>query len=259
MPLRIAAQHVCACTQQATESHAAFVALDLLCVGRRHRRDAIGELQARLQKADAAEIFDLIDVERVPGQADRTDQLGSELALIGHVMDGHHGAGSRAIVIVQIGRREPGLPVMGVHDIGYEGGDEAVADIGGDARQCREAHAIVRPVDTLCGDIGIARPRIEMWHVEHEQVEPVVGAREQPARSAEIIRPAPDFLCVRYDPRHVGITRHQGAHLDAMRLQRNRQRAGDIREAAGLDDGIDFRSDREDANRPHVLSLSIIG
>ena len=40
--------------------------------------------------------------------------------------------GARPVVIVQIGRREPRLPVMGMDDIRHERGDEAVADIGRD-------------------------------------------------------------------------------------------------------------------------------
>ena len=82
---------------------------------------------------------------------------------------------------------------MGMHDVRHERGHEAVADIGRDARQRREAHTVVRPVDALGGDVGIARPRVKMRHVEHEQVEAVMRAGEQAARAAEIIRPAPDF------------------------------------------------------------------
>ena len=174
-------------------------------------------------------------------------------------MDGHHGGGPRPVVVVQIGWREPGLPIMGMHHVGHEGRNEAVADIGRDARQRGEPHAIVRPVDAVGRHVGVARPCVEMRHVEHEQIEAVMRGGEQTPWSAEIIRPAPDFVGSRQHPHHVGIARHQRAHLDAMRLQRDRQRARDIGEAAGLDDGIDFGGDREDANRRHVLSLSSIG
>src|ERR1700685_1986378 len=57
---------------------------------------------------------------------------------------------------------------------------------------------------------------------------------------------------------HRGISGDEGARLDCFGLQGRRQRAHHIGEAAGLDDRVDFRGDREDANGAHVASPSII-
>ena len=96
MPLRMPLSTISALAQQAAEPHAALVALDLLRIGRRHRGDAIGELQPGLQKADAAEIFEAVNVERrARGRPIAPVSVAVELALIGHVVDGHHGAGPR--------------------------------------------------------------------------------------------------------------------------------------------------------------------
>ena len=51
----------------------------------------------------------------------------------------------------------------------------------------------------------------------------------------------------------------QRAHLDAFAGERGGQRAGDVGEPAGLDQGKDFRGDREDFQLAHYASLSIIG
>ena len=72
-------------------------------------------------------------------------------------------------------------------------------------------------------------------------------AAEQADRSAEEIRHIENlFRCWKH-LHDVGISRHQGAHFDVVRSQRDRERADDIGEAAGLDDRIDFGGDRENA------------
>src|SRR4029079_3353846 len=52
---------------------------------------------------------------------------------------------------------------------------------------------------------------------------------------------------------------HQRDRLDAVLAQRERQRADDVGEAAGLDEGGDFRGDGENLDAGHRSNLSIIG
>ena len=56
-----AAEHVRAMAKQPVESHAALGCPDFLGVGRRHGGDAVGELQAGLEIADAAVVLDAVD------------------------------------------------------------------------------------------------------------------------------------------------------------------------------------------------------
>jgi len=128
-------------------------------------------------------------------RVDRARQLTRQPALmaagLGRVQRRHEGHPPRGA------QQDGGVghhPVVGVHDVGPRDAVVRVADIGRHARQRGKGNAVVRPVDALGGDIGVARPRIEMRHVEHEQVEPRMRARQQAAGAAEIIRPAPQFL-----------------------------------------------------------------
>ena len=43
-----------------------------------------------------------------------------KLALVGQIVNRHHGGGPGLMGKLQIGRRQPGLPIMGVHDIRHE-------------------------------------------------------------------------------------------------------------------------------------------
>ena len=57
--------------QQAVERHAELGRHDFARVGRRDGGDAVGELQAAFEVADAVEVLDPVDRHRARGQADR--------------------------------------------------------------------------------------------------------------------------------------------------------------------------------------------
>src|SRR6516225_4197508 len=56
-----------------------------------------------------------------------------------------------------------------------------------------------------------------------------------------------------------GVAGHERAGVHLFGLQRERKCANDVGEASSLDQRVDFRSDRKDANRSHAFSPSIIG
>ena len=132
--------------QQAVEAHAALRRADFRRVGRRHRRDAVGQLEPGLQIADRPVVLDAVDRVRVRRQAERGEQVARELALERQVVHGHHGARPRFAAIVQIGGRQAGLPVVRVHDIGDELRHCAMANGRGRARKRGEAKRVVRPI-----------------------------------------------------------------------------------------------------------------
>src|SRR5262249_18318985 len=127
------------------------------------------------------------------------------------------------------------------------------------ARERRETRRVVRPISPVRSEIGISRTREKMRRIEHEQVELAAASAQKPRLSAEELRPAENLLrpCKCRDDG--GISRHQGARSYPFRFQRDRKRADDIGEAAGLDDRIDLRGDRQDANGYHAFNPSIIG
>ena len=133
-------------TQQSAQSHASLIFVNLDRIGRRDRRDAFRDLQACLQEADRSVIFDTVNREGLRRQAERIEHFMRKLALVGQIMNRHHGGGPGAAGIVQIGRCQSRLPIMGVHDIRHERGNGAPADFGRDPRKCCEAHAVVGPI-----------------------------------------------------------------------------------------------------------------
>ena len=116
-------------------------------------------------------------VEGMRGQAERAEERGGKMSLKREIVDREYGPRPRAAVVMEIGRRERGLPVVGMNDFGDETLDRAAADVGADARQRGEALGVVGPVEAVGAEIGIARPVVEMRRFEHEEVEPGRAAR----------------------------------------------------------------------------------
>ena len=161
---------------------------------------------------------------------------------------------------MHVGGREPCLPIMRMDDVGHEIRHVTQPDVGGHVRERGKAQAVVRPIRSLGRRIRIAGTAEQMWRIEHEQIE-LAGARfQQPRDAAEEQRPFQQRLGVLERIHHRGIAGNQRAHLDAFGTQGQWQRAGHVGEAAGLDDGIDFGGDREDAHRlTHSICRSSAG
>ena len=84
-----AAEHAGAAIQHVAQSHAAFVRENFFGIRRRHRRDAIGQLYARLEEADSALGLDAVARERMRRQAKQGENLARKLALEREVVDRH--------------------------------------------------------------------------------------------------------------------------------------------------------------------------
>ena len=232
---------------------------DFLRIGRRDRRDAVGELQPRLEESDSAVIFDAVDGEGLRRQAEGGEDLGGKLALEGEVMHGHHRAGARAPAVLQISGGEARLPVVGVDDLRREARDEALAERGADFRERREAKSVVHEVAAVRSGIGAAVAVIEVRGVEHEKIERAGAADEHAGGAAEQILEFRDGLGLFQRRQHRAVAGAERAQRDLFGEQRAGQGAGDVGEAAGLDQRIDFGRDRKRDDRFHDESRSIIG
>ncbi|KAG5721678.1 hypothetical protein E4T56_gene6046, partial [Termitomyces sp. T112] len=85
------AMDLCAPTaDQAFEPHAEMRLADFHRIGGRDGGDRMGRFQPGLQQAHAAMIFHAIDRPCLRRKTDLVEQAGGEMALKGHVVDGHH-------------------------------------------------------------------------------------------------------------------------------------------------------------------------
>ena len=149
---------------------------------------------------------------------------------------------------------------MGVDDVGHESRHVAEPDVRGHVRERGKAQAVVRPVRSIGRHVGIAGTAEQMRRVEHQQIEFAAARFQQPRDAAEEQRPFQQRLGAFQRIHHGGIAGNERAHLDAFRAQSERQRPGDVGEAAGLDDRIDFGGDREGAHRlTHSICRSSAG
>ena len=212
--------------------------------------------RAALHEADAAVILDAIDGESRLGQAESGKDRWREIALESEVVDGHHRLRRRLLGVVQKDRREAGMPIVCVDDVGGEGGDLAGADIGGGAPERGKTLPVVGPVVAVRAEIGIARPVEEVRRIHHDEAEAGRLAGDQPRLAPEEPGVAMHGLRLLERRHDRGIARHHDAHVDVVRLQRRGKRADDIGEAAGLDQRKNLGGDGEDGD--HSMLLIII-
>src|SRR5208283_2749984 len=117
--------------QKSVETHAVLRRHDFGGVAWRDGGDAVGKLQSRLQKTDAAVKLHAVDGEGVRRQAERAQYALGEFSLEGEIVDGEnrrrarHRAFFRTPVdttgyatVAQIGGRQRRLPVVRVQNIG---------------------------------------------------------------------------------------------------------------------------------------------
>jgi hypothetical protein len=90
----------------------------LLCLGRAHGGDKIGERQPSLEKVDFAVPLELLPVVELPRQADVGHDLGREVPLVSGIVDRQHSGKVAAETVCQRGPKEHkgegGVPVVGV-------------------------------------------------------------------------------------------------------------------------------------------------
>ncbi len=110
-------------------------------------------------------------------------------------MNGHdHSRPVVTGVVVQIGGREPRLPIMRVHDIGREHRDRALAQRGRPPAQCGETLRIVGPIRPVRPGIWAARASKQVRCIERDHIQPGRATRAQPCLGPEQIGEAMNLL-----------------------------------------------------------------
>ena len=109
------------------------------------------------------------------------------MALEGEVVDRDDRARSPTLSEMQISGRERRLPVVGVDDLGHEGGDRAEPDLRANPRERGEAAGVVRPVKSVGAQVGVAGAVVEMRRVDRKQIETLCLAGKHARGSAEQI------------------------------------------------------------------------
>ena len=131
--------------QQAVQAVAEPGVQNFLRVGGADRRDLVGSLDGAFHKVGAAVVLDDMGVARTDA-AGILEDVEAVLALVGDVVDGEHRLDAVelvevTVVQVEVHRRERGLPVVAVDDVGLEIGVEQHLEDG--ARKESEALAVV--------------------------------------------------------------------------------------------------------------------
>ena len=156
-------------------------------IGRRDRGDAVGELQAGLQIADAAEIFDAVDAQARGGRPSVPKIEAGKWPWNARLCTVITVPGAAAAVM-QIGGQQRRLPVVRVHDFRPRRPATRRADIGADARQGGEAPGVVGPVVPVGSEVRIARPvRTDAARRARTDRGPAAVPAQQPRRAAEQI------------------------------------------------------------------------
>lgn len=141
--------------EEAIQAAAEFRGGDFLGVGGADRGDVAGVGKAGLEERQLAVELHAFLLHGVVGDRQFRAAATAVYALVGQVVDGEQGRGVQAPP-VHVGRRQPGRPVVGVHQFGLPV-DHALAS--GDFRrgqaQAGEADVVVRPVAAVVGSIGV--------------------------------------------------------------------------------------------------------
>jgi hypothetical protein len=72
-----------------------------------------------------------------------------------------------------------------MNDVGLPGRHLAVTEFGCHLGERGEAKRVVRPLDSTGRDVGVARPRVEVLRVDHQQLNAGRVAAEHARRPAE--------------------------------------------------------------------------
>jgi len=236
------------CRQQPFHAEAEGRGLDLVGIGRADRGQLVRIGQPGLEVGQPVPELEAVHGEEAPGQAEARHQLLGEAALIDHVVDGEHRSGAGPTPGFQIGRRQSGLPVMGMDDVGQPA-HRAV----GLTEPCRrpaeqgEADIVIGPVDALGVLIGAAVAVVEGRALDQPQRQAGIGHRAledgDVAPAEGIAEPAGRNRLGGGGQAPIG--RHQQAHLGPGGLQSDRQGAGHIGQSAGFRQGINLRRDEQ--------------
>ena len=93
--------------------------------------------------------------------------------------------GARHAVEAQVGGREAGLPVVGVHEVGEELAGPAHGDVDGGAAEGAEAAPVVGVVAAARVAVGAAGAVVERRAVDDDELEALDGGGDQAGGDAE--------------------------------------------------------------------------
>ena len=263
MPLQNSREHVGARPQEPVEAHAAFGRANLRRIGRRDRRDRVGEVKPGLEKSDPTVKFDTVHGHDLGRQVEHSRESARKQPLEREIMDRDHARRPAP----KIGRHQARLPVVEMHEARLVARRQAPGDLGGDLGERAEAKRIVSPIQARAVDVRVALAPIEVRRVDHEELELACARFEQARRAAVKIAEGVDRPCLVEGGENGRISWNEGANTHALARQGERQGARDIREPPCLDQGKDFgsdrenfhRSDRRSANDQRFVRRSIIG
>ena len=243
------AHPIAAADDQPIEPHAEIGRADFGGVAGADRCDHVGQLQPRLEETDPAVAFHALDRPRCKRQFEAFEQRRVEPALEGHVVDGHHRGHAAARVkrgVAQVGQRHRRLPIVRVDKIEAHPLHRPAGDIRRRAPEGGEAASVVGPIRATRIAVRPAFAREKRGRVEHEQLVFADLARQQPRRFAQQRIPAVDHAQLARLGEDGRIAGQHRRYRHPVRCQRAGQRAGNVGEAAGLDQRHRFRRDRED-------------
>ncbi|SWZ01857.1 Uncharacterised protein [Klebsiella pneumoniae] len=205
---------------------------DLARVGRAHRRNMVGVVEAGLEKRDLPVKLEAMHVIERPRQLNVIHMPGVKHPLVRQVVHGKHRF-SRASARRQVGRRQAGVPVMGMHHIRAPERIQSAGHFTSHPAQQRKAQDVVG-ISVLVG-IVVRAPRtvIEMrgvYQVDPHAVKVAVQQRDPPGEGI----PAGHHLGIHHAATDIGKRRQQHARIDTLRDLRRRQCADDVRQTARL-------------------------
>ena len=237
-----AGQHVVALAKQAVEAKALLGGLDLTSVGRAHGGEAVGVVQATFHERQLAVVFEPVHLERWTWQTEIGKTPRRENALVSQVVHGKDAADTgsdRSLGERQIGGHQPGMPVVGMHDLRSPGGVESLRQLRAGPTQQREAPVVV--VVRLAISVFV---RVTWPVVQHRRIDDVgenigrAGGFDAAEQQSTGVAPRrlqfgygrqADYACK--DGRKA---RQQHAHVLPGGCERDRQGTGHVSQATGL-------------------------
>jgi hypothetical protein len=209
----------------------------------RDRAHRLGEEDAALHVAHAAVVLQRVAAQ-VPGQTEDVHGLGADVPLVGDVVDGEDRgrAVERGVVPVErfeVHGQEPGMPVVGVEDVGPLAAAAEVLD-GGTGEE-REAEMVVA--------VAVEERPVEEGRVLHEDdTQPAAeGPPVEAGAAAHVVHGDVDRsreLAGR--ERDLAVARDEDRDLVAGPGQGLGQRGGRVGQAAGLGEGRQLGADVAD-------------
>ncbi len=243
-----AAEPIGARGQQTLQAAAVLGGLDFPCIGGADGADPVGVHQAALDEGQLVVEFQAVQGPPVRRQFQLHQGLGREQPLVGQVVDGEEG-GRAPCLAAQQGRHQSRLPVVAVHQFRRPAEADPVQGQGTDgACEQGKAPGIVGPVAPFRCAVGATIAVKELGAVH--QVEGHGAAGQAALQDADLpgctLQPqAGQDLDLAGALRHAAVGGQYHADIMAQVADGPWQAAGDIGEAAGLDQRVDLTAGEE--------------